>query len=224
MSGETRKDAVPLNVRLNDIRPFGSGQVSEGETGVELEMATARGRQVLLMLPFEKVSTVMSRIGDAATRAIGGESRSLALAAPLPPSREPSSDMYAQQAAAAISDLKWLDRRLSEYFVCMPDSPARRVVQRLIALLHTPVLGTVNARASPAGWTQLGYAVVLGSVDPRVVPMLHSFHLAEWEAAMEASNVRQENNEAGLVVTVVHARVQYTTGDRTFVRRRLEKT
>lgn len=226
MSGQSRKDAAPLNVELNSIRHFGSGPVSESEAGVELEMTTARGRQVFLMVPFARISALISRISDAATKAMGRDSQGHAHAAPLLSLHGPhlDLDMYAAQAAAAISDLRWLDRQLGEYFACMPDSPARRVVQRLMARLHTPALETTKPKSSLAGWAQLGYAVILGSMDPRVVPILHSFHVAEWEAAMEANTVRRDNNDGGLVVAVVHARVQYTTGNRTFVRRRLERT
>lgn len=224
MSGQLQKNSAALHVTLNGIRPFGSDLAGEGEAGVELEMTTARGRRVLLMVPIKKISALMASISRAAAEALGGIVHSSARTALLPSTDQPCLGMNAEQAAVAVSDLKWLDQQLRENFVCTPNSPARRVVQRLIARLQTPASGAASTKGGSAAWTQLGYAVILGSIDPRLAPILHSFHVAEWEAAMEGSKLRRENNEGGLAVAVVLARVQYTTGQRTFVRRRLART
>lgn len=223
MSGQSRKDSELLHVTLNNIRPFCSGQLSEGEAGVELEMTTARGRQVLLMVPIKKISAVMARISRAAAKAMGGIAQSPTLAVLRPSTEQPYLDLTAEQAAVAVSDLKWLDQRLSESYVCTPDSPTRRVVHRLITRLHTLAAVTESKNGGSAAWTQWGYAVILGSMDSHTAPILHSFHVAEWEAAMEGNAVRREKSEGGLVVAVVLARVQYTTGARTFVKRRLAR-
>ncbi|WNL48453.1 hypothetical protein RKE25_22245 (plasmid) [Dyella sp. BiH032] len=224
MTGQARTDAGPIHVELNSIRPSERGQLPEGEVGVEFEMATARGRRVFLTLPIGKVPTVMSRIGGAAAGAVGGVVREHSFPASVPSAQQPHMGLSAEESAEIVSDLQWLDRQLGENFACMPSSPARKLIERLIAKVQVHSEGNSSGARPPTAWTQPGYAVIAGSNDLRSAPALRAFHAAEWEAALAGKALRQANKDEGLTVAVVPARVQFMTGDRTFAKRGGTKT
>ncbi|WP_199039947.1 MULTISPECIES: hypothetical protein [unclassified Dyella] len=224
MQGQALSDMGPLHVALNSIRPSDRAEHGEGEAGVEIEMATARGRRVFLTLPITKVPTFMSRISGAAAGAVGGIVREHSFPSPLPSVQQPHLGMSAEESAEVVADLQWLDRQLGENFACLPNSPARKLIERLIAKVQVHSESAVGGARAPTAWTQTGYAVIAGSNDLRSAPTLRGFHVAEWEAAMAGNALRKVNQDDGVTVAVVPARVQFMTGERTFAKRRGGKT